>query len=44
MDTFLIRLNQLTVSELKQRLPLLQDGRKPTKKIDVINYIHNDTS
>lgn len=42
MDTFLTTLNQLTVSELKQRLPLLQDGRKPTKKIDIINYIHND--
>jgi len=42
MDNFFTTLNQLTVSELKNCLPLLENGKKPTKKIDIIEYIHDD--
>lgn len=43
MTNFFIVLNQLTISDLKKRFPLLQKkNKKPTRKIGFIYYIYDD--
>ena len=43
MTNFFIVLNQLTISDLKKRFPLLKKkGKKPTRKIGFIHYIYDD--